>query len=44
MTNKEFYQKDQTFINACAQAGIEATKRQASKYRNKKGLAYKAGR
>ena len=44
MVNKEFAQKDQAFINACEKAGIKATKRQASKYRSKKGIAYKNSR
>ena len=41
MTNKEFAQKDSGFHTACEKAGIEATKRQASKFRNQKGKAYK---
>jgi len=44
MTNKEFFVKDQAFIAACEKAGINPTKRQASKWRNHKGLAWKVGR
>jgi hypothetical protein len=44
VVNKEFAQKDQAFINACEKAGIKPTKRQASKYRNKKGIAFKTGK
>jgi hypothetical protein len=42
-TNAEFC-KDKTFAAACERAGIPATIRQASKYRNKKGAAYRSGR
>jgi hypothetical protein len=38
-TNKEFT-KDGRFIQACETAGVPATSRQASKFRNKKGKAY----
>lgn len=41
MTNKEFSEQDKIFNKACEIAGIKSTKRQASKYRNGKGLAYK---
>lgn len=41
MTNKEFSEKDQTFKDACKKAKISATTRQASKWRMKKGKAYK---
>jgi hypothetical protein len=44
LLNKEFAQKDQAFINACEKVGIKPTKRQASKWRAGKGLAYKKGR
>ena len=40
-TNKDFAKKDSVFQAACAKAGVEATARQASKYRMKKGTAYK---
>lgn len=43
MTNAEFA-KDKDFQSACDRAGIPATKRQASKFRSKRGLAYKKGR
>ena len=34
----------QTFKDACEKVGIPVTRRQASKYRNKRGKAYKLGR
>ena len=40
ITNKEFT-SNRTFIKACENVGLEPTLRQASKYRNKKGLAFK---
>ena len=40
MNNREFM-TDSNFINACDNAGIPVTKRQASKFRQGKGLAYK---
>ena len=33
--------KSETFLRLCSKLGIEATKRQASKFKNKKGLVYK---
>ena len=44
MTNKEFAEKNQQFRAACASVKLEATKRQASKWRRCTGLAYKTGR
>lgn len=41
MTNKEFSEQDKVFNKACNIAGINPTKRQASKYRNGRGLAYR---
>ena len=41
MNNREFSQKIKTFNEACAKAGIPATKRQASKWRRGIGLARK---
>jgi len=41
MTNKEFAQKNDAFIDACVRAGIKPTQRQASKWRMKKGKAWK---
>lgn len=32
---------DPAFVQACANAGVEITKRQASKWNNRKGVAYK---
>tara|TARA_R100001129_G_C5167780_1_gene203889 strand:- start:24 stop:206 length:183 start_codon:yes stop_codon:yes gene_type:complete len=40
-TNKWFSQNDQQFFVCCAGAGIKPTARQASKFRNEKGKAYK---
>lgn len=40
-TNRNFADKDKEFFHACCEAGIPPTKRQASKYRNKMGKAYK---
>ena len=40
MTNAK-YKNENLFLIACANAGIPATTRQASKFRNGKGLAYK---
>ena len=39
LTNALFAKNDQAFKNACKVAGIEPTKRQASKYRRGLGLA-----
>jgi hypothetical protein len=33
--------KDEVFIEACKWAGIKPTRRQASKWKTKKGIAYK---
>lgn len=44
MTNKKFAEKDKGFREACEKAGVEPTTRQASKFRNKKGSAYKASK
>ena len=43
MTNREF-SKDKEFIKCCEIAKVIPTKRQASKFRRKMGLAYKIGR
>lgn len=43
MTNMEYYQQE-WFKLACFLSDITATKRQASKYRNKKGSLYKSQR
>lgn len=40
-TNKVFAKESTAFKKACEKASVEATSRQASKYRNKKGVAYK---
>ena len=41
MTNKEFSLNEDLFKKCCEEAGIKATSRQASKFRNGKGLAFK---
>lgn len=38
--NAVFAKNNQRFINACQKAGIPATARQASKFRQGKGLAF----
>lgn len=40
-TNNAFAKSDQLFKESCSAAGIPASTAQASKWRNKKGLAYK---
>ena len=40
LTNREFAQADAAFAVACSKAGIERTKRQASKFRRGVGRAY----
>lgn len=40
MTNKKFSKEDELFKTACEIANVEPTKRQASKFRNQKGLAW----
>jgi hypothetical protein len=42
--NEKFYKEDQAFIAACEKVNIKPTRRQASKWRNQKGLAYLKGR
>jgi hypothetical protein len=41
MTNKEYAKENKDFREACEKVKIEPTKRQASKYRHKKGKAWK---
>lgn len=43
VTNREYAETDK-FKAACKRAGVEPTPRQASKYRNGKGRAYRHGR
>ena len=38
--NVQFAQENEEFIERCERVGIEPTMRQASKYRNGKGLAF----
>lgn len=38
--NKDFAEKNVEFRDACESVGIPPTTRQASKWRNKRGLAY----
>jgi len=41
MFNAEFAKTDKTFINACEQAGIDPSSRQAGKFRRGQGIAYR---
>lgn len=41
MTNRKFAEQNKEFIAACRRVEIQPTKRQASKFRNRRGLAYK---
>jgi len=43
-TNKQFAEKNEEFIKACDVAGVKNSTRQASKWRSKKGKAWKEGR
>lgn len=42
VTNKKFAEMDEAFKNACIKANIQPTKRQASKFRRGKGIAFKS--
>lgn len=42
ITNGRFASTDGQFQMACARAGVKPTKRQASKWRNKRGRAWHA--
>jgi len=41
MTNAKFAETDQDFRKACEKADIKPTRRQASRWRRKKGLAWR---
>jgi predicted HicB family RNase H-like nuclease len=41
VTNRKFFESDEYFIKACSEASVTPTKRQASKFRLGRGLAYK---
>lgn len=43
-TNADFAATDLAFRAACEKVNVKPTKRQASKWRNRKGQAYKEGR
>lgn len=43
MTNRQYAETDK-FKATCKRAAVKATPRQASKYRNRKGRAYRHGR
>ena len=43
LINTHFAETDAEFRRACEKVGIPPTKRQASKWRRKVGLAYKKG-
>lgn len=40
ITNRDFSRHNKAFLLACEKASIPPTKRQASKFRRKQGLAY----
>ena len=42
LTNQKFSQEIEAFKMACNKANVKPTKRQASKFRNMQGSAYKA--
>jgi hypothetical protein len=42
MTNREFAEQDERFRKDCTKSQTAPTPRQASKYRNKKGKAFRA--
>jgi len=42
MTNKEFAKTDENFRSLCKKLDVEPTKRQASKFRMKKGIVWKS--
>lgn len=44
MTNKEFAEINEDFQEACEHVELKSTTRQASKWRMRKGLAWKEGR
>lgn len=44
ITNEKFAKENMEFQSACDKAGVKPTARQASKWRNKIGLAYLHGR
>ena len=44
LSNADFVKQDDNFKAACMKVSIPPTIRQASKFRNKKGLAYLEGR
>lgn len=41
MTNREFSKQNEEFREACISVGLPIAQRQAQKWRNKKGKAYK---
>ena len=41
ITNAHFARTDEHFINACSQAGIDPSTRQAGKFRRGEGIAYR---
>lgn len=41
-SNRDFAANNTTFQAKCTEVGVEPTKRQASKYRNKTGKVYKS--
>ena len=41
VSNRQFAEQDNGFRAKCERAGVEPTKRQASRFRNKKGAAFR---
>ena len=41
MTNRMYAQENKEFNDACSKFDVKPTSRQASKFRNKKGVLYK---
>lgn len=44
VTNRKFAENDTIFNSSCSEAGVNPTKRQASKFRLGKGIAFKTMR
>lgn len=44
VTNAMFAKSDGKFVEACSKVGLKPSRRQASKWRRGKGLAWKDGR
>lgn len=42
MTNRQFAEQDKQFRGACSEAHVAPTKRQASKFRRREGVAFQS--